>query len=56
MKAITQDEKKIVLATLVSDLGRLREDAKSVDCDMLAFLIAQAQDEALGQLDRMEGQ
>ena len=56
MKPITQDEKHLVLARIVRDLGRLRADAGNLDLGMLAFLIAQAQDEAQGQLEKLESE
>lgn len=56
MRPKTADEKLLVLARAVRDLKRLREAAKSVDCGMLAFLCAQAQDEAQNQLETLEGE
>lgn len=44
MRPKTADEKMLVLARAVRDLKRLTTDARSVDCGMLAFLLAQAQD------------
>ncbi len=54
MRPATQDEKRTVLAKLIVDLERLGADAASVDCEFLAFLLAQAQDEAQGQLEHLE--
>ena len=54
MRPITQDEKQLVLMRLIKDLGRLRIDAGNLEMGMLAFLIAQAQDEAQGQLEKLE--
>lgn len=56
MKPRTADEKLLVLARAIRDLKRLRTDAKSVDCGMMAFLLAQAQDEAQNQLETLEGE
>ena len=56
MKPITLDERQVVLARVVRDLSRLRTDATNVDCDFLAFLLANAQDEAQGQLERLESE
>ena len=56
MRPITQDEKHLVLARIVRDLGRLRTDAGNLELGMLAFLIAQAQDEAQGQLEKLESE
>ena len=54
MKPITEDEKQLLLARIVRNLGVLRVDAGNLDLGMLAFLIAQAQDEAQGQLEKLE--
>ncbi len=56
MKPITEDEKQLVLRRLARDLGRLRTDAGNLGLDFLAFLIAQAQDEAQGQLEKLESE
>lgn len=46
----TVSKKQFVLVRIVRNLERLRADANGADCGMLAFLIAQAQDEAQTQL------
>ena len=56
MKPITEDEEQLVLRRLANDLGRLRTDAGNLGLDFLAFLIAQAQDEARGQLEKLESE
>ena len=56
MKPRTADEKQLVLARIIRDLKRLRADAKSVDCDFLAFMLAQSEDEAQTQLETLEGE
>ncbi len=54
MKPITEDVEQLLLARIVRNLGMLRVDAGNLDLGMLAFLIAQAQDEAQGQLEKLE--
>lgn len=54
MKSVTQDEKQLVLRRLIRDLARLRTDAGNLKLDFLAFMLANAQDEAQGQLERLE--
>ena len=56
MRPITEDEKQLVLRRLARDLGRLRTDSGNLVLDFLAFLIAQAQDEAQGQLEKLESE
>ena len=52
-----EDEKHLVLSPdAYRDLGRLRTDAGNLELGMLAFLIAQAQDEAQGQLEKLESE
>ena len=55
MKPQTDDEKQLALRRLIRDLARLRTDAGNLGLDMLAFILANAQDEAQGQLEAMEG-
>lgn len=56
MRPRTADEKQLVLARIVRDLRRLRADAKSADCNFLAFMLAQSEDEAQTQLETLEGE
>ena len=56
MKPQTADEKQLVLARIVKDLARLRADAKSADCDFLAFMLGQSEDEARAQLEKLESE
>jgi hypothetical protein len=43
---MTDAEKREALARIASELDRLRQEAERLDAGMLAFLIAQAMDEA----------
>jgi hypothetical protein len=43
---MTDAERREALARLASDLDRLRQEAERLDAGMLAFLIANAMDEA----------
>ena len=52
MAQLTDGERKIRLFALVADLERLRREAKTVGCDMLAFLITYAQDEGQKEIER----
>ncbi len=56
MRSITPDEKQLVRSRLIKDLTRLRTDAGNLGLDMLAFIFATAQDEAQGQLQKLEGE
>ena len=56
MKPRTDDERQLVLRRLIKDLARLRTDAGNLDLGMLAFLLAQAEDEAQGKLEAMESE
>lgn len=46
----------MVLASIVHDVGRLRNDAQNAGCDFLAFMITQSEDEARGQLEKLESE
>lgn len=50
----TQDERLLIAARIARDTKRLREDAARLGLDMLAFLLAQAEDEANEQLRALE--
>lgn len=54
MKPRTDDERHLVLTRLIRDLGRLRTDAGDLRLTFLAFILANAQDEARDQLEGME--
>ena len=56
MRPITPDEKQLVLSRLIKNLTRLRTDAGNLGLDMLAFILATAQDEAQGRLQKLEGE
>ena len=56
MKPKTADEKLLVLARIIRDLQRIREDAKRVDLAMLGYLLASAEDEARARRQELEGE
>ncbi len=55
MKPLSKDEKQILLARIVRELAKARKAAGTGNLGMLAFLLAQAEDEAQNQLAWLEG-
>lgn len=53
MTQLTDGERKVRLFALVAELERLRREAKTVGSDMLAYLIAYAQDEGQKEIERL---
>lgn len=53
MTALSDGERKIRLFALIASLERARREAKSMDFNMLAFLIGYAETDAQGELDRI---
>lgn len=54
MKSTTPDEKQIILARMLRELAQAKRLAKKTELDMVAFLLAQAEEEARRQLERIE--
>jgi hypothetical protein len=54
MTQASEDEKLLILARIIKETSRLRQMAGRSKLDMLAFLLAQAEDEASEQKCRLE--